>query len=416
MNMLTCEIAIIGAGVIGSALASALAEQGLRDVVVIDPDLEGTHSSSELNAGGVRATFNQEINILCSKITIDYLAKHVTETGYRPVGYLWMHRSEGMKSAALSLTKWKKAGWPIEEWSVQRLKEYAPFIDQTDDLVGAVYGPRDGLVNPNLLKNYFRNRARSLGVNFIDRLKLARAEVSKTGVRLFCDRLKNELNSDEKVDVFSAESSSELSEKLRLSGELEIRANRVVNCAGPWAEFVARALGYASGSKCVRRQVSLFDCREVDMTPYGMMIDPSGVYFHPEGTSIMSGIAVRDETPGVNFHYEGESFFQERIWMPLSERSSKFQALRHVTGWAGLYEISQDESAIIGSVDRGSVKGTGRVFESHSYSGHGIMHSYACGVALAEKIIKGRYESLDLESLSGARFETGRLVSETAVI
>jgi hypothetical protein len=44
------------------------------------------------------------------------------------------------------------------------------------------------------------------------------------------------------------------------------------------------------------------------------------------------------------------------------------------------------------------------------------MHSHAAGLALAQKIIHGRYEQVDAEPLSGARFETGRLVHENMII
>jgi sarcosine oxidase subunit beta len=102
--------------------------------------------------------------------------------------------------------------------------------------------------------------------------------------------------------------------------------------------------------------------------------------------------------------------------MPLAERSSKFEALRHLKGWGGLYEVSPDESAIIGEVETGMPRGTGRVFESHSYSGHGVMHSYACGVALAERMLNGKSRLLDLDVFAGSRFERGKLLSESAVI
>ena len=48
---------IVGAGLAGSAVAMHLAEMGHEGVVVLDPDLAGVRSSSELNAGGVRATW-----------------------------------------------------------------------------------------------------------------------------------------------------------------------------------------------------------------------------------------------------------------------------------------------------------------------------------------------------------------------
>lgn len=382
----------------------ALADLGAENVVVVDPDLEGTLSSSELNAGGVRATFNQELNILCSKYSIEYFEKHASDVGYRPVGYLWMHGKEGMDRGLRSLGAWTKAGWPVEAWDVEKLRSFAPFIDKTDDLVGALYGPRDGLLNPNLLKLHYRAQAKAKGVRFLDRLSLRRSTVEKTGVLLTFDSLKSELSREEKEEFFIQDPNLRIE-----NAPVTFRAERVVNCAGAWAKDVARILGYESPSYSVRRQISLFDCRGLDLSSYGMMVDSSGVYFHPEASFIVGGIAERETPHGPNFQYEGDSFFQEKIWMPLAERSTKFEALRHISGWGGLYEVSPDESAIIGEV-------TERVFESHSYSGHGVMHSYACGVALAERMILGKARLLDLDPFSGTRFNRGKLLPETAVI
>ncbi len=407
------KIAILGAGLIGSALAMALAERGAGGVVVYDPELEGSLSSSELNAGGVRATFFQPANILCSKLSIDYFAKHAAEVGYRASGYLWIQTAEGMARAERSFSNWNDAGWPYEVWDVARLRAHAPWIDKTDDLVGAVYAPRDGLLNPNLLKIHFRDRAKAAGAKFVDRHLLREATASGTGVRLGFEILGANLTREDRAERFRSLDSPSAGEGRAATS---IIADRVVNCAGPWAKAVARMLGYECPSYAVRRQVSLFDCREVDLSPYGMIVDSSGVYFHPEAGYILGGIAERDEPIGQNFAYGGEDFFQEKIWMPLSERSSKFEALRHRNGWGGLYEISPDESAIIGEVETGAPRRTGRVFESHSYSGHGVMHSYACGVALAERLLDGKCRRVDLDVFAGSRFSRGRLLPETAVI
>lgn len=401
---------IIGAGVIGSSVAMHLAQlDPKRSVRVIDFDLEGSLSSSELNAGGVRATFSQPLNIRMSQLSIDYFAQIAEEVGYRSCGYLWLHPAERVSFARQALERQRQAGWPVEDWDLAELRRRVPLIDKTEGIAAAFFAPRDGLVNPNRLKNHFREKARARGVVFEDRLWLQKAEFSKERVHLYCEKFPLALSHEAKVEVVSG--------NLSLGNPtVEYEAKEVINCAGPWAVSLAKTLGYSSPSFAVRRQVCIFDCRDADLTRYGMIIDPSGVYFHPEATNGLAGFADPTEQPGVNYSYDGESFFLEKIWPALYERSSAFERLKHLTGWAGLYDVSPDESAIIGEASVTDPQRAGKIFEAHSFSGHGVMHSYAAGLALAELMVQGRYVTVDASMLSGQRFQRGAELHEGAVI
>ena len=404
------DVLIVGAGLVGSAVAMHLARLGRTTVTVIDYDLEGSLSSSELNAGGVRATWVQPINVEMSRDTIRYLASIAPEVGYRPCGYLWLHGADRLKRALAASELQQRLGWEVQAWDVAELRRRVPFIDKTDDIAGALFAPQDGLVNSNLLKNHFRAQAREAGVKFVDRT-LLRSGTRHAGAHfLSCERFADVQSHDELLGVFEGKTPPNTGKRENYEAQV------VVNCAGAWAGEVARRLGYSSPARPVRRQVSIFDSREVDLSPYGMIVDTTGVYFHPEAMNGLAGFAPPDEPPGVNYQYDGESFFQERIWPALFERSSGFEKLKHLTGWSGQYEVSPDECAIIGRVETGEVGAEGAVYEAHSFSGHGVMHCYSAGLALAELITRGRYQTLDVSPLAATRFAAGREIREGLVI
>lgn len=416
IQMNRVETLIIGAGVIGSSVAMHLSEMGMDSVRVVDFDLDGSLSSSELNAGGVRATLSQPLNIEMSRISIEYFAKMANEVGYRPCGYLWLHRKESFEKALKARSIQLKLGWDVEDWDIPELRRRMPLIDKTDDLAGAIFAPRDGLVNPNLMKNHYRELARKAGVVFDDRTLIRSVEFSDQGIRLVAERFPYQLNDEKKIEVLTEKDESKISNS---STRVEYLAQRVVNCAGAWAGKVARCLSYETPSSAIRRQISLFDFQtnhQIDLADYGMIIDPSGVYFHPEAMHLLAGYATTHEVPGFNYHYDGESFFMESIWPALYERSTAFERLKHLTGWAGLYEVSPDECAILGKVIPGEAGRSDRVFEAHSFSGHGVMQSYCAGKSLAELMVKGRYETVDASPFSAKRFITGELLQEGCVI
>jgi sarcosine oxidase subunit beta len=411
MKQIEVDTLVIGAGLLGSSVAMHLAKLGVKDVRVVDLDLDGSQSSSELNAGGVRATWVQPINIQMSKLSIEFFSTVAMDVGYRPCGYLWLHTEKTYASGLKARERQIEFGWPVENWTPAQLRDKVPFIDKTEDLAGALFAPRDGLLNPNLLKSYYRGQAKKNGAIFDDRIWVSKAKNSQGSWWIDCQEFPPMLSSEERSRLFSNTSGGSVP-----SSAVQYKAKNVVNCAGPWASQIARVLGYECPSQPVRRQVCIFDCRGVDLTPYGMIVDTSGVYFHPEATNGLAGFANPDEPPGFNFHYDGEEFFMEQVWSKLYERSTYFERLRHITGWAGLYEVSPDETGIVGEVTLGEVGRAGGVFEAHSFSGHGVMHSYSAGLVLAEKIKTGKYQTLDVSILNGNRFAKGALIHETQII
>ena len=395
------DVAIIGAGVAGSSLAMALGERGFRPIVV-DIDLSGRLSSSERNAGGVRATWWQPVNIVLCRASIEYYERIAAEVGFRQEGYLWLYDAETWPKACSHLDLQRQLGHQIDQLTAADVNRRVPEIDRLAGIAGATFSPRDGLINPNLLKQHYRDRSRELRAAYLDRVFVDAIQCESDEVRLECWQADAPLSEEGLMRMMAQDARDAEAETGRL---FELHAAAAVICAEAWAPNLIALVGKSTPTEAIRRQVCLVDNRQTNLAGHGMIVDTSGVYFHNEGPHILAGYSPPEDPAGYSFKYDGEEFFLNQIWPRLYARMSSFERLHHVTGWAGLYAVTPDRSAIIGRLGP-------RLCEAHSFSGRGVMQSYGAGQALADLIASGRYGRLDASALGRERFETGKLVLE----
>ncbi len=394
------DVVLIGGGVVGSAVAMALGERAVK-VGVVDIDLSGRLSSSEKNAGGVRATWWQPVNIALCRASIKYYESVREEVGFRQKGYLWLYDAATWPKAREHLAIQRELGHPIEELDAAAVNRRVPEIDRLEGIAGATFSPEDGLINANLLKEHYRARSQALGAEYLDRLFVHAIEPGANDVRIGCWRADDALTDETLIRMMTEDGPGEAA-----AGHLvELAADAIAITGGAWSPSALKLAGLPNLSEPIRRQICLVDNRTSDLSAYGMIVDTSGVYFHNDGAYILAGYSPPEEPPGYHFNYDGERFFLDEIWPRLYARMSVFERLRHVRGWAGLYEVSPDRSAIVG-------RAAPRIYEAHSFSGRGVMQSYGAGQALAELIALGRYARFDASALARERFATGALALE----
>lgn len=418
------NVLIAGGGVIGSALAFCLAKRGVRDILVVDLDLTGIYASSELNAGGARATWWQPVNIETCRMSLDYFRQERERFGFRELGYLWLYDdAERYEIAREKRTVQNEAGLGVELLAPEEVPERFPILDRNlDELVGATWSPRDGLINPNAVRSHFRHEAEALGVRFANRHYVDGVVTERipglTGLR----RVRA-------VDVIEVEATDPADESgvlreilttHRVPGERRMRETRVscevvLNCLGAWSPIFSAKIGIRDVTEAVRRQICLVGVHDEDLAPgvelddLGMIVDASDLYFHPEAGGVLAGFSIPEEAPGFDFDYDGSEFFEEFVWPRLAWRSSSFERCGHLRGWSGLYAVTPDCSGIAGPVP-----GIPNLFEAHSFTGRGVMQSFGIACALSERIVEGRYGVCDLSPLGRQRFESrDRWVPET---
>ena len=163
---------ITGGGAVGTAIAYHLAKAGWSDVMLLERD-ELT-SGSTWHAAGLLPLFN--MSYATSHIhdySVRFYKQLEEETGLDPgfsvVGNLRMAQSrERMDEYMLYATTAETVGIPYEWLSPSDIKSRYPLV-RTDDLIGAIYHPTDGYINPADVTQAMAKGARQRGVEVFRR-------------------------------------------------------------------------------------------------------------------------------------------------------------------------------------------------------------------------------------------------------
>jgi sarcosine oxidase subunit beta len=377
-------VAIVGAGVIGCSVAFQLSRMGRTDVLLIEKEpLPGAGSTSKAN-GGIRAQFTTEVNIAMSLASMEILDALEEEIGdpplYRKAGYLFL-TDDAAKLAAMTeaAAYQRERGVDVEVLDGAGVRAKAPYA--AGPIVGGTFGPRDGFIDPGGLANFFLREATRAGVKTRYNAEVKAIEQEGGRFRL-----------------------------TTASGD--IHAPVVVDAAGAYSARVAALLGVEVPVVPVRRHLLISGPVPSIPPMIPMTIDAdSGVLVRREGNRILIAYSNPDEPSGYNTTFDPD--FALRIAEPLESRfPAVFDAgLDFGKSWAGLYEVTPDHHSIVSPV-----AGIPGFFVVAGFSGHGIMHSPSAGRAVAEMIVRGKSESVDVEALSLERFARGELIHETMVL
>jgi glycine/D-amino acid oxidase-like deaminating enzyme len=384
------DVAIIGGGIMGCSVAYYLKTLfPALAVCVIEPDPGYEFCSTLRASGGARRLFSCPENIEMSSYSIGFIqdfARVMAVDGRQaPVdwvegGYLFIVPPAGMALLEASYATQRAHGCEVQLLGPAELQQRFPSMF-VDDLAGGVHSPRDGWCDPNGLLQGFRRKAISLGASFIaDRVTAL--SVSGTAVR-----------------------------SATLGSGAKIRADSFVNAAGAWSAGIAAMAGMPLPVAPLRRFEHYFTCgNPIERLPY--VKDTARLAFRSEGAGFSGGLVDGNEPRGFNFEVD-HGYFERVVWPAVAHRFPPFEAARCHRTWSGLYEQCElDGNPIIGNWP-------GKLDNFHviaGFSGHGMMHAPAAGRALAELMVHGRYQSIDLARFGYRRVELGEPYPEAGIL
>jgi sarcosine oxidase subunit beta len=378
------DVIVVGGGAVGTSAAYHLAAAGAGTVLLLEREDGLGMGSTGRCAGGFRHQFSSLVNIDLSLRSVRMITSFTEEHGL-PLdvwqdGYLFLVRTEPVWRHFLASVELQRAhGVKVDVLTPQEASELIPGIE-TSGMIGATFGPEDGIADPSGLTEGYATAARRAGAEIERRVEV-------TG-----------------VDVAGGHVTGVTTSKGNVSAPV------VVNAAGPWAGILGRTAGIHLPLEPIPRQVVVTGSFEGMPDRRTLVIDAeSTFYFHREATGVLMGMGGRDEKPSFETRVD-ERFIEEEILPQAVQVFPPLESAGIAYSWAGLYEMTPDRHPIVGMAP-----GVEGFYLANGFSGHGFQHAPIVGKLLAEMIVEGGAHTVDVSPLGLERFDH-EVVPETHVV
>ncbi len=383
------QVLIIGAGIVGCSIAYHLTLRGLRDVLVVEQNTIASGASCRA-AGGIRQQFSNPTNIRMAQYSLDFFENFKARLGldendgdldFQQVGYLFLLTKERDWQAFQEHTALqRRLGVEVRVLTAPEAAELSPGLNQTG-ILGATFTPRDGHGSQHEVIQGFARQARQQGARFWENCAV-------TALKRHNRRI---------IEVQTTNG--------------PVRPDLIIGCAGAWSGRLGQMTGVDIPVRPLRRNLYYAEATAPLPPHIPVTVDvETGFYFRREGAGYLFG-EIRPRQP-VGFDTSPDWDWLSTVVEHAIERVPAFENLQIRNAWAGLYDSSPDNNALIGAVPE-----LDNFYVATGFSDHGLLQSPATGLLMSEIILDGAAHTIDISEFSPARFQQGDdLMPERVII
>ncbi|WP_240519207.1 NAD(P)/FAD-dependent oxidoreductase [Amycolatopsis antarctica] len=379
--MSNAEVVVVGGGLEGLAIAWALADRGVRDVLVLEREglcSGGTAKSSSI----VRCHYGVASLAAMSQRGVELFADAEeilgSDVGYRRTGYAVGVGPENADALRANVALQQSVGVGVREMSAADMRELWQGM-YVDDFATFAYEPDGGRGDAYLLGMAFGSRARELGVRVRQQTPVTRLLTGDDG------------------RVSGVET----------AGGERISAGTVVLANGPWSVALAEPLGVDLPVWAQRAQIVMVDPGEPlgEVPVFSDLVSLQYVRTEPSGELLFgnSDHSTPEYADPDTYRNRADDSFVEMAGEKLAHRFPSWAEPRMITSYAGCYDVTPDYNPVIGPAE---VPG---LFLAVGFSGHGFKLAPAVGRLVTDLIVDGVSgdPAIPAEDFRLARFAEG---------
>lgn len=378
---------VVGGGIVGVSTAYHLAAAGLRDVVLLEREPALGLGSTGRCAGGFRHQFSSEVNVRLSlesaRMIRGFSEAHDLPLDVHVDGYLFLCRDESAwRSYRAAAAMQRALGARVELLDPSACAELVPGL-AVEGVIGATFGPDDGIADPSGLVAGYATLARRAGATI------------RTGVEILALR-----RSPDGSRIIGVE-----------TGGGPLDTPLVILAAGVWSPALGATAGLELPVEPHPRQLvqtSDFPGRPARRT---LVIDTATMFFfHREGNGLLMGLPPAAD-PATFSTMPVDGFVPDEL-LPVAMRVlPAIEGAGLATSWVGLYEMTPDHHPLLGPI-----RGLDGLLVATGFSGHGFQHAPVVGKLLAEIATDGAARTVDIGALRPERFAEGEPIVESFVV